>query len=59
VLLLCKIDSFEQSNKVLQRRGPQVKQELTDESEVELDISEDDAEEIFDRIEVELWPSEN
>ena len=44
---------------MLQRRGPQVKQELTDESEVELDISEDDAEEIFDRIEVELWPSEN
>ena len=43
-----------QSNKVPRKRGSRVKQESTDESEVELDLSEDDTEEIFDSIEVEL-----
>ena len=43
-----------QNKKVSQKRRSRVQQESTDESEVELELSEDDAEEILDCIEVEL-----
>jgi hypothetical protein len=42
------------NNKVSRKRGSQAQQELTGESEAELELSEDDAKEIFDCIEVEF-----
>ena len=41
------------------KRGSQVQQESIDESEVELELSEDDTKEILDCIEVEFRPSQN
>ena len=42
------------NNKAPRKKGSRAQQEWTDESEVELELSEDDAEEILDCIEVEL-----
>ena len=43
-----------QTNKAPWKRGSRVQKELTDESEVELDLSKDETTEILDCIEVEL-----
>ena len=43
-----------QTNKAPRKRGPRVQKESSDESEVELELSEDDASDILDCIEVEL-----
>ena len=48
-----------QNNKVPQKRGPLAQQKSTDESEVELDLSEDEASEILDCIDIELKPGQN
>ena len=48
-----------QRNKALWKKGSKVQKEFTDESEEELELSDDEAKDILDCIEVELRPSRN